>query len=429
MQLTAAFQLSNRQVTVQALGRLLIQVSYGLISFYIPILFVNQMGFSATSVGFALSLCAITEVAGHFVGGTLADSPRFGRRAVLSLAALLGVVVSAVLVVSHSLWMLVLASFVLGLSLGFYWTASGAAVMDATKPEDRSRAFAVMGVAEYVGIGIGILGGSALLAVITATPELIFVGCGLMFLAFLGLVQGAMTQDQPLPPKTDSAGGGIVSALKDKALVVFMAANTFFTTYVALVTSTIPLYFTNFMAGSDPIPGVSVGSTASLFTWCYIGVGAVLQIPTTSLLTPLRRIWVLTGAIALWGIGFGLLWAAGSFAEAQFIWAIVALCLLSLASVAYKPFFVATVSDLAPPSLRGTYVAVSSQCWTIGYFIGPLLGGWAMDQSALVARRFWLAVGLSAVVCIALLWVFEGIRVKTPPLGEIPNTELSADAP
>lgn len=427
MKLTAALQLSNRQVTIQAVGRLLSQVSYGLISFYIPILFVNQMGFSATSVGFALSLCAVTEVAGHFVGGSLADSPRFGRRAVLSLAALLGVVVSAVLVLANSLWLLILASFILGLSLGFYWTASGAAVMDVTEPEDRSGAFAVMGVAEYVGLGVGILGGSVLLRLVGAKPELIFVGCGLMFLVFLALVQGAMTRDYPLRSETESAGGGFISALKDKALLVFMAANSFFTTYVALVTSTIPLYFTNFMAGSDPVPGVSVGSTASLFTWCYIGVGAVLQIPTTSLLTPLRRIWVLTGAIALWGLGFALLWAAGSFAEAQFVWAIIALCLLSLASVAYKPFFVATVSDLAPPALRGTYVAVSSQCWTIGYFIGPLLGGWAMDQSALVARRFWLGVGFSSVACIALLWVFEAIRVKTSPLEGARSPKLSTD--
>ncbi len=153
----------------------------------------------------------------------------------------------------------------------------------------------------------------------------------------------------------------------------------------------------------------------------------MLQIPTTSLLTPLRRIWVLTGAIALWGVGFALLWAAGTFAEAQFIWAIVALCLLSLASVAYKPFFVATVSDLAPPSLRGAYLAVSSQCWTVGYFIGPLLGGWAMDQSALVAQRFWLGVGLSTAVCVALLWVFESIRLKWPPVAEGASPELSAD--
>ncbi|MGF1520162.1 MAG: MFS transporter [Nodosilinea sp.] len=72
-------------------------MSYGLINFYIPILFVNQMGFSATAVGFALSLYAVTEVAGHFVGGTLADSPRFGRKAVVSLAAGLVALVSAVL--------------------------------------------------------------------------------------------------------------------------------------------------------------------------------------------------------------------------------------------------------------------------------------------------------------------------------------------
>ncbi len=427
MPFSALFQLANRQVSIQALGRLLIQVSYGLINFYIPILFVNEMGFSATSVGFALSLCAVTEVGGHFVGGSLADSPRFGRRAVLSLAALLGAIVSLILVVAHGLWLLILASFVLGVSLGFYWTASGAAVMDATEPEDRSSAFAVMGVAEYVGIGLGVLGGSALLGVVRADPELIFVGCGIMFLAFLGLVQVAMTKEYPQRPDLAKGGGGIALALKDRVLLVFMAANIFFTTYVALVTSTIPLYFTNFMAGSDPIPGVSVGSTASLFTWCYIGVGAMLQIPTTSLLTPLRRIWVLSGAIALWGIGFALLWAAGTFAEAQFVWAIVALCLLSLASVAYKPFFVATVSDLAPPSLRGAYVAVSSQCWTVGYFIGPLLGGWAMDQSALVARRFWLGVGLSATVCIGLLWVFETMRMKLSPGPESSSPKLSAD--
>jgi MFS family permease len=425
MPFSALFQLANRQVSIQALGRLLIQVSYGLISFYIPILFVNEMGFSATAVGFALSLCAVTEVGGHFVGGTLTDSPRFGRRAVLSLAALLGAIVSLILVVAHSLWLLILASFVLGVSLGFYWTASGAAVMDATEPEDRSSAFAVMGVAEYIGIGLGILGGSALLGVVGADPELIFVGCGVMFLAFWGLVQLAMTKEYPRRPDSAKGGGGIVCALKDRVLLVFMAANIFFTTYVALVTSTIPLYFTNFLAGSDPIPGVSVGSTASLFTGCYIGVGAMLQIPTTSLLTPLRRIWVLSGAIVLWGIGFALLWVAGTFAEAQFMWAIVALCLLSLASVAYKPFFVATVSDLAPPSLRGAYVAVSSQCWTVGYFIGPLLGGWAMDQSALVAQRFWLGVGLSATVCIALLWVFETMRMKAP--AKTSGSEFSPD--
>ena len=413
MNLSSALQLSNRQVQVQALGRFLIQISYGLLSFYIPILFVNQVGLSATSVGFALSLCAITEVGGHFVGATLADSPRFGRKVVLSLAAASGAAVALILMVAQSLWLLIVASMVLGISLGCYWTASGAAVMDATNSEDRSQAFAVMGVAEYIGIGLGVLGGSALLALVNESPKLLFAGCGAMFALFGLLIQILMTNDYPSRSKHERSGQGWVAALKDKALVVFMLANVFFTTYVALVTTTIPLYFTNFIAGNDPIPGISVGSTAGLFTWCYIGVGAVLQLPNTSILTPLRRIFVLMGAMVLWAFGFALLWAAGTFAEGQFIWAIVALCLLSLASVAYKPFFVATVSDLAPPNLRATYVAVSSQCWTIGYFIGPLIGGWAMDQSPLVAHRFWLGVAMSVSVCLALLWAFEVLHTRT----------------
>lgn len=413
MDLSSALQLSNRQVQVQALGRFLSQISYGLLSFYIPILFVNQVGLSATSVGFALSLCAITEVGGHFVGASLADSPRFGRKVVLSLAAASGIVVALMLMVAQVLWLLALASMVLGISLGCYWTASGAAVMDATTTEDRSQAFAVMGVAEYLGIGLGVLGGSALLTWVDESPRLLFGGCGAMFAVFWLLMHLRMTNDYPSRSPQERSEQRWITALQDKALVVFMLANVFFTTYVALVSSTIPLYFTNFLAGNDPIPGVSVGSAAGLFTGCYIGVGAVLQLPTTSLLTPLRRIFVLMGAMVLWAVGFALLWAAGTFAESQFVWAIVALCLLSLASVAYKPFFVATVSDLAPPHLRATYVAVSSQCWTIGYFIGPLLGGWAMDQSSLVAHRFWLAVAMSVSVCLALLWTFEVLHTRT----------------
>jgi MFS family permease len=410
MNLSSALQLSNPQVLVQAAGRLLYQLSFGLMNFYIPILFVNRMGFSATSVGFAMGLVAVTEVVGHFVGGSLADSARFGRKLMLTLSGGLGVVVSILLILSHSLWLLMVAHLVLGVSLGFYWTASGAAVMDATTTEDRPKAFALLGLTEYIGIGIGILGGSTLLALLKEVPQFLFGGCTAAFLAFVLVMLVAMTDEHQPVRKEDETFGGILKALQDRALLVFMLANIFFTTYFAMMTSTVPLYFTNFVAGMDTIPGVSVGSTANLFTWFYIGVGAVVQIPIANLLAPVRQVVVLMGAMVLWGIGFTLLWVTGSFAETQFIWGIVALSLLSIASVTYKPFFWSMVSDLAPPTLRGIYIAVASQCWTMGYFAGPFVGGWAMDQMPQVAHRFWLAVAFSTVLCILLLWAFEGLR-------------------
>ncbi|BAU43618.1 MFS transporter [Leptolyngbya sp. O-77] len=408
--LFASVQSANRLVWIQAIGRLLCQIAYGLISFYIPILFVNHIGLSAASVGFAVGLSAVSEVSGHFIGGTLADLSGWGRKRVLVLAAALGIGVSLMLSVATTLPLLIVASLVLGISLGFYWTASNAAVMDAAPPEERHHAFALMGVSEYVGVGAGVFGGSLLLGVIQDVPQTIFLGCAAIFLAYLLLMQFTMQPGQQPQAKPGAAEQGILVALKDKLLLVFMAANVFFTTYVALVTSTIPLYFTNFVAGADPTPGVSVSSTASLFTWCYIGVGAVLQLPLAQLLTPYPRVRVLMAAMLLWGAGFSLLWATGSFEEGQFIWGVVALCLLSIGSVAYKPFFSAIVSDLAPDTLRGAYMAVSSQCWTIGYFIGPVIGGWAMDQSASVAHVFWLVVGASSLLCVGILWIFEAMN-------------------
>jgi MFS family permease len=402
----SSLQRSNRQVLVQAIGRLFCQIGYGLINFYIPILFVNQVGLSATSVGVGISFSAVTEVIGHFIGGTLADSSKFGRKTVLSLSAGLGIVVSMLLTVAQDLGMLIVASLFLGISLGFYWTASSAAVIDATDAEARHQAFAIMGVAEYVGIGLGVLGGSGLLAIVNDTPQLLFVGCGVIFLAFLILVQTTMSLAQQ-PTLSETSAQGLWIALKDKLLLTFVLANVFFTTYVALVTSTIPLYFTNFVAGGDAIPGVSVSSTANLFTWCYIGVGAVLQIPITQLLASMRRVRVLMLSMLLWAAGFSLLWLTGSFNAMQVVWGIVALCLLSIGSVAYKPFSVAIVSELAPESLRGVYMAVSSQCWTVGYFVGPMIGGWAMDQAPPIAHIFWLAIATTTLVCITILWVFE----------------------
>jgi len=74
-----------------------------------------------------------------------------------------------------------------------------------------------------------------------------------------------------------------------------------------------------------------------------------------------------------------------------------------VATVAYTPFASALVVDLAPDSLRGVYLALNSQCWAIGYLIGPPLGGFALDQGKLGADNFWLGLAVSVILAIAIL--------------------------
>jgi MFS family permease len=407
-------QLANSQIWIQAAGRSLSQVGAGLIYFYIPLVFVNQVGLSATSVGFSLGLSSLTGVLGHLFGGILADSPRFGRKITLSFSAALSVAVSLLLAVTQTLPLLTLACLLLGISIGFYWTAADAAVMDVTSLEERHQAFAVMSVAESLGNGIGILGGGVLLTLVHQNHLALFIGCSLFFLGFLVLVLLAIPETRSPHASHESSTKGIWIALRDRSLITFVMANVLFTTYIAIVTSTIPLYFTNFVPGIGDGPGASVTSTASLFTWCYIGAGAVLQLPIAHLFTRYRRVRVLMIAMLIWAVGFGLVWATGTVTANQLVWGIVALCVLSIGTVTYKPFASAIVSELAPEALRGSYIAISSQCWAIGYFIGPIIGGWAMDQPAAIADRFWLGAGATTVLGLGVLQVFQTLHPETP---------------
>lgn len=40
---------------------------------------------------------------------------------------------------------------------------------------------------------------------------------------------------------------------------------------------------------------------------------------------------------------------------------------------------------------------MSYQCWSIGYFMGPILGGWAMDQSHPIAHHLWPVVSITTL--------------------------------
>lgn len=90
------------QIWVLALGRFLSEVGTGFILFYTPIFFVNEVGLSSTLVGIALGSASISGVFGRFFGGSLSDSPSWGRRKTLLLSAILSAIADLVLAFSNN---------------------------------------------------------------------------------------------------------------------------------------------------------------------------------------------------------------------------------------------------------------------------------------------------------------------------------------
>jgi MFS family permease len=393
----------SRQVWVQAIGRTLYQAGYGSIQFFIPLIFVNQVGLSATTVGIGIGSGSLAGVVGHFLGGYLADSPSYGRKKTLLFSAVLSILAAFVLALTQNLPLLFIANLLMGLSAGCYWTAADTIVMDVTDPDKRHQAFAVLVLADSLGAGFGIWGGGILLSLTNA--QTFFFTDSFILLLFLLLAQIATRETRQEQSESAKVWQKFVTALNDHSLRLFVLVSVLFTTYVALVNIILPLYLTNIVANSAKQVGLSVGSVANLFTWCYVGIGAVLQLPLLQVLGSLVKVQVLIISMLLWGVGFFLVWATGMVASLQLVCMSVALIVLSIATAIYKPFAPTVIAELAPEPLRVVYLSISYQCWSVGYFIGSVFGGWAMDQSPTIAHYFWIVVALSTICGLLILYV------------------------
>ncbi|MEL6440203.1 MAG: MFS transporter [Cyanobacteria bacterium J06621_8] len=382
------------EIWILAAGRLLSQIGTGFTLFYAPIFFVNQVGLSSTMVGLAIGSGSISGVLGRFLGGQGADSPAWGRRKVLLVSAAISALADVVLALTSDFPTLVLGNLLMGLGIGIYWPATEAAIIDLTEPEQRNEAFAITRLADSLGLSLGVVLGGALISN-SGNYRSLFIIDGISFAIFFAIIYFAIAETyQFVEQPSSNPSNRWLLALRDRALMVFILVNILFTTYLAQVQSTMPLYLKNFVV-SNAGSGFSEQTISGLFTW-HIAFAALCQLPVAWLLNRLTWIGGLSLSLMLWGLGFILVWVTGTATESTLVWATVTLGLMSLGMVTYTPIASSLVADLAPESLRGVYLSISSQCWAIGYFVGPALGGWALDYPQFT-NYFWLLCAASVV--------------------------------
>jgi len=400
----------NYQVWVLAAGRLLSQTGSGFTLFYAPIFFVNQVGLTATQVGLGLGSASISGVVGRLLGGSFADSQFWGRRRTLLLSAIVSAIASLILAISHDFPVFVAGNLLMGLGIGLYWPANEAMVADLTAPTQRNEAFALTRLCDSLGLGLGVVLGGLLVG-ITGAYRALFVVDAVSFLVLFAVVYWSIVESNQATGNHEAVSGWR-QALRDRRLLTYAVANVLFTTYLVQVNSTMPLYFTNFLSGLPT--GFSPPTLSALFTW-HMAVSVACQLPVARRLNRFSRAWGLMLSAALWGVGFLLVWVTGVVSSSHLLWAILALGVLALATVAYMPSASSITVELAPESLRGVYLAVNSQCWAIGSFIGPPLGGWALDQSASVAHGLWIGLALSVTIAMLILqWLDRMMKQKSP---------------
>ena len=201
----------RREIWILAGGQLLLYMGQGFTLVYSSIYFVNQLGFSPTQVGLALSSGGLAGIAGRFWAGNAIGSERWGRKGTLILASLIPALACFCLAYANTFSLLVAGNLLLGLGLSLYWPANLSVTTDLTTPENRTEAFALTRLVDNLGLGLGALLAGQYVAM-SGNYSLLFIIKGVTYCAFGGGVYWLIDETRPEPSDAldgqadDSAG-------------------------------------------------------------------------------------------------------------------------------------------------------------------------------------------------------------------------------
>lgn len=387
----------DSRLWILAAGRLLSQVGIGFTLFYAPLFFADEVGLSATAIGLGLGSQSLLGMVGRFAGGSMADSPRWGRRKTLLLSAAISATADGCFVITHGFIGFVIANLLMGLGVGLYWPATEAVVADLTHDHNRNEAFAIVRLADSLGLSAGVIVGGVVIAAFHAYRWL-FALDGLSFVVFYAIVAIAITETLSPQAKTGNFWQGWQVAICDRTLQIYVVVNCLFTLYLSQAQSTLPLYLNKFTTLDNH------AAVGGIFTWAIV-LMALCQLPMARWLKRFTQPQSLMIALCFWGITFLSTWLIGQRLITPIPFVLIGLTAMALGTVAYTPIASALVVSISPAHLRGVYLSINSMCWAIGYLIGPPLGGWALDHR--MAHPFWLWLIASTFGGGIVLWLLQ----------------------
>jgi MFS family permease len=352
---------------------------------------VRDVGLAAA--GLVLAFHSLVSLASGPVVGELID--RIGARVTLAGALVLLAIGWGAFPLVRETWHAFVFAGIAGLGNGGFWPSQSALIAGLAPQPRRHAAFALQRVTRNLGIGLGGLAGG--LIATTADPTsftVLFAVDAATFLVFAAVL--ARVPEPELPPaEPDVLPGRYRDVLRHSVFVRLVGLNVIFVTAGYAQIELLPVF-------AHEEAGVSERAIGIIFLVNTVTI-VLAQLPVARLLEGRRRMAALAGMTGLWATAWLLVLGGGVWFEAAaaaFAFG-VALVVFGLGECFQGPTQGALVADLAPPRLRGRYMAVSTTSWDIGFIVGPAVGGLVLQHEP---YALWpLAAGLCLLAGVGAL--------------------------
>ncbi len=396
----------SRQVWIVQIGIFLNMFGYGAVLPFEVIYLHDGRGFGLGAAGLVVGLVTGVAVLTSPVSGAVID--RIGARATAAGAGLALAAGYAGLAFAESLPTALAAAALAGVGNGALSPSQSALMTALTPRELRHRASAVSRVAVNVGIGLGgaiggLVAGFGLRGFIA-----LFLANAVTYVLYVAILVATVREDAPVA----RVAGGYRRLLRDRAFLHFALTN------VALIA-----VGWGVLAWIVPPYAEDLGIAPGLIGLLFLANAATVvfaQVPVVKRVEGRSRVGVLALGAAAW-VGACLLavLAQDAAPTAAYGFLLAAAVAFGLGECLHATVLLPLVADLAPPELRGRYMAAIGLSWWLGLALAPTLGGQLLAVSPSLSLLAATALSIAAIVSLLALDARLPLWARAIPRPEI----------
>ena len=380
----------------------LINRSGTIVIIFMTIYLTNDLGFSKTQAGIAMSCFGAGSVAGAYVGGWLTD--RIGYYSTMFWSLLVSGFLFFILMEMKSFESFCLMVFVVSMVGDSFRPANLASISAYSKPENRNRSLSLIRMAINLGFSVG-AGAAGILIARVGYDWLFIIDGGTCILAafyFKTVLKDKPDKSETVVKESEAYKNG--SAYKDKLYLAFVSLIFINSIVFFQLFSTLPVYYKeHFLLTEDEI---------GLFMFLNGIIIVVFEMPLIYILEKrYDRLKLIIIGFAM--IGFSFL--VYNFIENWLIVILISIVAVSFGEVISFPFSNAFALSRSTPGRRGEFMGLYSMSFSAAFIIAPTMGMHIAEKYGYTELWYFMTC-LTIIACIGfgILKHFE----KNPKIEE-----------
>ena len=326
---------------------------------FLVLYLTRELGFSVARAGFVFAVYGATAIVAGPIAGKLSD--RIGALPIMRTSLISSGIALLLFPFAKSYAAVIAITILWAGCAELFRPASLAAITHVVSPAQRKAAYALNRLAINLGMSIGPALGGFLAAVSFRAMFVVDALTTLIAGAVLALTNWRLaTGGQSAQPDEDTHLE-VRSILRDRRLGIFLIASVMVGIVFFQHEAALPLYMVQYLHMSPAFYG-------TLFTINTLLIVA-LEVPLNTATSRWPNTWSLVAGCLLFAIGFGALAVVSS---ATGVLAMVVVW--TLGEMMLFPAMAAHLGEIAPDSLRGTYMGAYSMSLSVALTLGPWLG-------------------------------------------------------